>query len=28
MKNIPLKKNAHRDGLPDDEHVMFKTCRR
>jgi hypothetical protein len=27
MKNIPYK-TACTNGLPDDEHIMFKTCRR
>jgi hypothetical protein len=27
MKNIPYK-TACTNGLPDDEHMMFETCRR
>jgi hypothetical protein len=27
MKNIPYK-TACTNGLPDDEHMIFKTCRR
>ena len=27
MKNLP-KKIQYTNGLPDDEHIIFKTCRR
>jgi len=27
MKNIPYK-TACTNGLPDDEHMMFETCRK